>query len=121
MDAKLGRAVLTHIEDHPHLFDTTTWAEDRPSGVVADIAGRALLLSDWTLVEDNTFRDPDDKYEIHHPDTIEAEACAVLGLTQDELWDSGDLYNLFTLNDFAAVARLRELLEAAEADTDVRP
>lgn len=116
-NAKLLRAVLTHVEDHPKLFDTTVWGRtDGPGGEpVADIGGRALLLFGWTLIEDNVFLSPDGKREIHRPEEIEHEACAVLGLTEDEVWDGGDLENLFALPADKAIARLRELVETAGA------
>jgi len=116
MNAKLLRALLTHAEDHPELLDTTTYGEARPSGeVITDLAGRALLLSGWTLAGDSTFRSPDGESEIRRFEDIEDEACAALGLSYDELWNSGDLDNLFDLPAGVAVARLRELVELAEA------
>jgi hypothetical protein len=116
MDAKLGRQVLTHIEDNPKHFDVTVWGRtDGPGGEpAADIGGRALLLSGWTLIEDNTFLSPDGKREIRRPEEIEHEACMVLGLSEDEVWDGGDLENLFALPADKAVNRLRELVEQAE-------
>jgi hypothetical protein len=116
MNASLLRAVLTHVEDHPGQFDTTTYGELRPAGgIAADIAGRALLLSGWTLVADSTFRSPDGTRVISGPADIEFEAQALLGLSDDELWDNGDLDNLFDLPARDAVTRLRELAEQAEA------
>ena len=114
MNAKLLRAVLTHVEDSPGLFDTTTYGEVRPSGdIAADIAGRALLLSEWTLTGDSAFRK--DGRVIAGPADVEFEAQALLGLSDDELWDNGDLDNLFDLAAKDAVSRLRELTEQAEA------
>ncbi len=116
MNASLLRAVLTHAEDYPHLLDTTTYGEYRPSGeIAADIAGRALLLSGWTLTGDSTFRSPDGSRTLSGPADIEFEAQALLGLSDDELWDNGDLDNLFDLPPRYAVTRLRELAEQAEA------
>lgn len=118
MNAALLRAVLTHTQDHPDLLDTTTYGEARPSGeVAADIAGRALLESRWTLAGDSTFRSPDGTREIHGSADIEFEAQALLGLSDDQLWDNGDLDNLFDLPAGLAVSRLRELTEEAEAVT----
>jgi hypothetical protein len=116
VNASLLRAVLTHTEDHPDLLDLTTYGEARPSGdIAADLAGRALLLSGWTLVADSTFRSPDGTREVSGGKDIEAEAQAALGLTDDELWSNGDFETLFTLPEFEAVKRLRELTEQAEA------
>lgn len=119
MNAKLLRVLLTHVTDNPALLDLTTYAEARPSGqVVADIAGRALLESGWTLVAKDTFRSPDGKREISAPWEIEDEAQALLDVTDDDLWAGRDLECLFTITDNdEAVRRLRELTEAAEAVT----
>lgn len=119
MNAKRLRAVLAHVEDHPALFDATTYGEARPSGeIAADIAGRALLESGWTLVADNTFKSPDGDREISGFKDIEREAQAALGLTEDELWAGSDFEPLFSiLGGEEAVRRLRELTEAAEAVT----
>jgi hypothetical protein len=116
MNAKLLRAVLTFIEDHPEQFDVTTYGETgRPCGPVTDVAGRALLESGWTLVADNTFKSPDGSREISGYEDIEREAQAALGLTDEELWDGGDLCTLFDLDGDEAVKRLYELAEQAEA------
>jgi hypothetical protein len=116
VNAKLLRVVLTHIEDHPDLLDTTTYGEVRPSGeIAADVAGRALLESGWTLVADNTFKSPDGDREVSGYQDIENEAQAALGLTDEELWDGGDWDTLFDLPAGEAVKRLRELAEQAEA------
>jgi hypothetical protein len=116
VNAKLLRAVLTHVEDHPDLLDTTTYGKARPSGeVAADIAGRALLCSGWTFTARNAFRSPDGSREIWRGEDIEFEAQALLGLSDDQLWDNGDLDNLFDLPAGLAVSRLRELTEEAEA------
>jgi hypothetical protein len=118
VNAALLRAVLTHAEDHPDLLDNTVYGEARPSGdIAADIPGRALLESGWTLTADNTFRSPDGDREIHGFAGIEREAQAALGLSDDELWNHGDFDSLFTLPEFEAVARLRDLTEQAEAAT----
>lgn len=109
------RELLTFVEDNPALFDVHVWAIDAPGGIVADLAGRALLLSHWTLAGDNEFLSPDGKRLIHHSEDIASEAQALLGLTDDELWNNGDLDHLFALDADAAVARLRELTEEAEA------
>lgn len=115
MNAALLRAVQTHVEDHPDLLDTTTYGEARPSGdIAADIAGRSLLESGWTLTADNTFRSPDGTREIRGHEEIEREAQAALGLTGDQLWNHGDFDTLFTLPADEAVKRLRELTEEAE-------
>lgn len=117
MNAKLLRALLTHVTDNPALLDLTTYAEARPSGqVVADIAGRALLLSGWTLTGDSTFRSPDGKREVCEGWAIEDEAQALLDVTDDDLWAGRDLDCLFTITDVdEAVRRLTALTEAAEA------
>lgn len=115
MNAGLLRAVLTHVEDNPALFDVSVWAEDRNGEVAADIGGRALLLSGWTLTGPDTFRSPDGSREIWKFSDIEAEALRTLDLTEDEYWDSGDLDTLFNLGGDEAVKRLRELTEEAEA------
>lgn len=116
MNASLLRELLTFIEDHPAQFDTTTYGETgRPCGPVADIAGHALMLSGWTLVADNTFKSPDGEREITGYEDIEREAASALGLTEAELWDNSDFDCLFTLSGEAAVKRLRELAEEAEA------
>lgn len=117
MNAKLLRAVLTHVEDHPDLFDTTTYGEARPSGeIAADIAGRTLLESGWTLVADSTFRSPDGRREVSLHWEVEDEAQALLDVTDDDLWAGGDFECLFTITDEdEAVSRLRELTEQAEA------
>jgi len=113
-NASLLRAVLTHVEDYPGQFDTTTYGELRPSGdIAADIAGRALLLSGWTLAGDSAFRKG--ARTLSGPADIEFEVQALLGLSDDELWDNGDLDNLFDLPARGAVTRLRELAEQAEA------
>lgn len=116
MNANLLRAVLTHVEDNPALLDLTTYGEIRPSGeVAADIAGRALLESGWTLVADNTFKSLDGR-EVSGYEDIEREACAALGLADDELWGGSDCEPLFAILDRdEAVRRLRELTEQAEA------
>lgn len=117
MNAALLRAVLEHITSYPALLDTTTYGELRPSGdIAADIAGRALLLSGWTLTGDSTFRSPDGTWTASGPADVETAAQAALGLTDDELWDNGDLDNLFDLPARYAVKRLRELAEQAEAE-----
>lgn len=119
MNAKLLRAVLTHVEDNPALFDTTTYGEARPSGeIAADLAGRALLESGWTLTGDSTFKSPDGTREVSSWEHIEPEACAALGLADDELWGGSDFEPLFAIFDRdEAVRRLRELTETAEAVT----
>jgi hypothetical protein len=117
VNAKLLRVLLTHVTDNPALLDLTTYAEHRPSGdIVADLAGRALLESDWTLVADKTFRSPDGEREVCEGWAIEDEAQALLDVTDDDLWANRDLECLFTItgND-EAVRRLRELTETAEA------
>lgn len=117
MNAALLRAVLTHIESYPALLDLTAFGEALPSGeVAADIAGRALLLSGWTLTAKDTFRSPDGKREISAYWEVEDEAQALLDLTDDDLWAHRDLECLFTITDGdEAVRRLRELTEQAEA------
>jgi hypothetical protein len=117
MNAKLLRAVLTHVTSYPALHVTTTYGEVRPSGeVAADIAGRALLESGWTLVADNTFRSPDGRREVSLHWEIEDEAQALLDVTDDDLWAHGDFECLFSVLDRdEAVRRLRELTEQAEA------
>ncbi len=116
MNAKLLRAVLAHIEDNPALFDPRVWGEtDRDGGDVTDIAGRALLLSGWMLVEDNVFRSPDGTRELDRSEDIEREAITLLGLTEDEFWNGTDLDTLFDLPADKAVVRLRELKKQAEA------
>lgn len=119
MNAKLLRAVLTHAEDHPDLLDTSTYGEFRPSGgIAADVAGRTLLESGWTLAAANTFRSPDGKREVSAGWEIEDEAQALLGASDDDLWAGGDFECLFTVADRGeAVRRLRELTETAEAVT----
>lgn len=114
-DAKRLRALLTHVEDNSHLFDTTTYAEARPSGIAADLAGRALLLNGWTLAGDDAFLSPDGTRELERPSDIEDEAQAILGLSDDETWDGSDLDKLFDLPAGMAVERLRVLTEKAEA------
>jgi hypothetical protein len=123
VNAPLLRAVLTHVTTYPALLDLTTYAEHRPSGdIVADIPGRALLESGWTLVADKTFRCPDGKREVCEGWAIEDEAQALLDLTDDDLWAGRDLECLFTItgND-EAVRRLTALTEAAEAVTSNAP
>jgi hypothetical protein len=117
VNAKLLRALLTHVTDNPALLDPTTYGEFRPSGqIAADIAGRALLLSGWTLNGDKTFRSPDGSREISCYWEIEDEAQALLDLTDDELWAGSDYDRLFSiLGREEAVRRLRELTEQAEA------
>lgn len=117
MNAALLRAVLTHAESFSALLDLTTYGEARPSGdIAADIPGRALLESGWTLVADGTFRSPDGTREISRHWEIEDEAQALLDLTDDDLWAHNDLECLFTITDEdEAVRRLRELTEQAEA------
>jgi hypothetical protein len=116
VNAKLLRAVLTHVEDNPALFDPCVWGEaDRDTGDVTDLGGRALLLSGWTLIRDNEFLSPDGTREISQSDDIAREARGALGLTEDEFWDGSDFDTLFDLDRDAAVARLRELTGQAEA------
>lgn len=115
MNAALLRAVLTHIESFPALFDTTAYGEAGRGGIVGDIAGRALLLSGWTLTGCNAFRSPDGTREVTLYQGIEDEAQALLGLSADQLWDGGDLDCLFDFGRDEAVRRLRELTEEAEA------
>lgn len=117
-DAKPLRDLLTFAEDNPSRLDLTTYGETgRPGAPVADLAGHALLLSGrWELVADGTFRSPEDGREISRWHEIEAEACAVLGLSDDELWDHGDTEPLFSITGRdEALTRLRELTEEAEA------
>ena len=114
MNAKPLRELLTHIEDNPALLDVNTYGEARPSGIVADLAGRMLLLNGWTLAGDDSFLSPDGTREINRPQDIEDEAQALLGLSDDQLWDGGDRDRLFSLPANEAVARLRELTEEAE-------
>jgi hypothetical protein len=116
VDAKLGRAVLAHVEDHPEQFDMSVWGESDPvCGATACLAGWALILSDWELAGDGTFKSPDGKREAWHHMDIEREAQTALALTDDEYWADGDTDCLFTLPEDAAVKRLRELVEGAEA------
>jgi hypothetical protein len=116
VNASLLRAVFQHTQDHPDLLDTTTYGEKRPSGdVAADLAGRALLESGWTLTGDSTFLSASGNREVSGWQEIEDEACAALDLTRDQLWNGGDLDCLFTLPADEAVKRLRELTEEAEA------
>ena len=117
MNAQRLRALLTHTEDRPDLLDLTTYGEVRPSGdIAADLAGRALLLSGWTLTGDSTFRSPDGTRELSGWQEIEHEACAALGLSVDDLWGRSDIVPLFSITGREeAVNRLRELAEQAEA------
>jgi hypothetical protein len=117
VNAKLLRAVLAHVEDHPELLDLTTHGEARTSGgIAADVAGRALLESGWTLVAKDAFRSPDGLLTVSHWMEIEREARLALGLTETELWGGGDFECLFTVTGRDAVtARLRELTGEAEA------
>lgn len=115
-NAKLLRELLTFTEGNPHLLDTTTYGQGRPSGeVAADLAGRTLLLDGWTLAGDDAFLSSDGLREISRPKDIEDEAQALLGLTDDELWGGGDFDKLFDLPAGMAVERLRVLTEEAEA------
>jgi hypothetical protein len=114
VNAALLRALLTHAEDNPKLLDLTVYGQFRPSGIVADLAGRALLLDGWELTGDNTFRK--DGREVSGWPAVETAAQAALGLTDDELWNGRDRDTLFGLtNPDEALARLRELTEQAEA------
>lgn len=115
MNAKRLRELLTFAEDNPSLVDITTYGEHRPSGIAADLAGHTLLLSGWTLVADSTFKSPDGSREICRGEAIEAEAQALLGLGEDELWGHSDFDTVFSLPADEAVKRLRELTEEAEA------
>jgi hypothetical protein len=116
MNAALLRAVLTQVEDHPKQFDMSVWGEmERSCGTVACLAGWALILSGWKLVDDCTFESPDGKREIYRGQDIEREAQAALDLTDDKMWDGADVAPLFALGEFEAVTRLRELVEEAEA------
>ena len=118
MNAPRLRELLTFAEDHPDRIDTTVYGElDRSGGIVGDLAGHALVLSGWKLTADNTFMYPEDGRTVCRGAEIEAEACAVLGLTEDELWAGRDLDRLFGLPADAAVKQLRELTEQAEAAT----
>ena len=103
------RELLTFTEDNPALFDTTTYAEARPSGIAADLAGG------WTLAGDDSFLSPDGTREINRSLDIEDEAQVLLDLTEDQLWGGGDFDRLFSLPAGEAVTRLRELTEEAEA------
>jgi hypothetical protein len=119
MDAKLLRAVLTHTQDHPELLDLTTYGQEGPRGIAADIAGRALLLSGrWELAGNSTFKSADDGREVSGWQAVEHEARTVLGLTEDEEWGHGDITPLFSITSRdEATGRLRELTEEAEAVT----
>ncbi len=115
-NAKLLRELLAFTEDNPHLLDTTTYGQDRPSGeVAADLAGRTLLLNGWTLAGDDAFLSLDGSREIDRSRDIEDEAQALLGLSGDQLWDGRDHDCLFDLPARLAVERLRVLTEEAEA------
>jgi hypothetical protein len=114
VNANLLRALLTHAEDNPKLLDLTVYGQFRPSGIVADLAGRALLLDGWELADGNTFRK--DGREVSGYKAVEAAAAGALGLTADDLWDGGDIGNIFSLTSpDEALARLRKLAEMAEA------
>jgi hypothetical protein len=115
-NAKLLRAVLTHVTSYPALFITATYGEVRPSGeAAADIAGRSLLESGWALVADSTFRSPDGRREVGLHWEVEDEAQALLDVTDDDLWAGGDFECLFTITDEdEAVRRLAALTEEAE-------
>ena len=117
MNAARLRELLTHVEDNPAQLDLTTYGEqDRACGIVADLAGWTLILRGWTLVADKTFKSPDGEREICGWQDIEREACAALGLSEDDLWGGSDIAPLFGITDpDEALSRLRELTETAEA------
>ena len=115
VNARRLRELLTFTEDHPEQVDLTTYGEaGRACGPVGDLAGHALLLSGWELTADNTFRK--DGREISGWEAIEREACAALGVTEDETWGGSDIDPLFAvLSRDEALRRLRALTEQAEA------
>lgn len=123
MDAVLGRKVLDHVIEHREQFDMGTWGHpgEGGCGTAACLAGWTLLLSGgYRLADRERFESLDGKplpvRQVPHT------ARRLLDLTDEEFSspDPGGVYDEIDLFDDCqtedeAIARLRALVEAAEA------
>lgn len=112
-NAELGRRVLDQVDAHPEQFDMAEWGYKSPvCGTVACLAGRALLLSGYTLDKDGHFWSPDGNRKVLPGE----EAHWLLGLTDSERWSDNDEPSLFSdMDRDRAIARFRAMVEAAES------
>ena len=115
MKASAGRVVLDHVTTHRLQFGMNIFGEiDSVCGTKACLAGWALiLLGGCRLIGFETFVRPDGTQVRRNA----AEAARLLELTDAEYTDGdteGGLF--FVFNDDAAIARFRELVEAAERE-----
>jgi hypothetical protein len=126
VNADLGRRILDHVAAHPEQLDMSLWGEEGPCGTPACLAGRALIFSGWTLVDDGTFREPGGDWETGRSATIADEARRLLRLDDGDFWrlarpeETGEGSHpavcLFEVGDDEAVRWLRRLVEREEAN-----
>jgi hypothetical protein len=116
MNAELGRKVLDYVTAHREQLDMGDFGRYERCGTVACLAGWTLLLSGYTLTSDLTFMRPDGS-RVHAGPGPGDEAARLLNLTAaEEDGEPGAPWPLFYAGDEdAAIARFRELVEAAEA------
>jgi hypothetical protein len=115
VNTELGRRVLDHVAAHRNLFDTSTFGNRDERGTVADLAGRAMLLSGYTLGWQGDYTRPDGtRVELH---TYSDEARGLLGLDDEEFYGRDDAdHMLFDWQpEETAIAAFRAIVERAEA------
>jgi hypothetical protein len=113
VNAALGRRVLNHLTWHRDQLDTSGWGwHDCERGTIASVAGWALLLSGYTLPQRGQYQRPDGTVVGWHQ--AADEAAGLLGLTGAEQY-GGDCPLFGEPDEGKAIARLRALVEAAEA------
>jgi len=103
--------ILDHVTACPGQFDPGTWGRRGPDGgIVADLGGRAMLLSGYQL-EGGRYRRPDGT----RVGRMSAEARRLLDLSDGEYY--GPPGPLFAIQERdLAVLRLRALVEAADRE-----
>lgn len=115
----MGRLVLKQIDADPASFDMLTFGKRTDCGTVACLAGHALLLSGYRMVEAGA----DAPGQVwYRPDgtrvtCLDAEGQAVLGLTQKEYLyrpDGDEVPLFYDYSETMAVERLRLAVEASE-------
>lgn len=115
MNTELGREVLDHITAHPGQFDTSTFGDRTERGTVADLAGRTMLLSGYTLGRQGDYTRPDGTRVPLHK--YSDEARGLLDLDDEEFYGRDDAdHMLFDWQpEEDAIAAFTAIVERAEA------
>lgn len=119
MKAAPGRQVLDYVVEHRDQLDMLGWGDPGAGGcgTTACLGGWTLILAGYRLEGMDRFIRPDGT--LVPAGYIGHEAAAVLQLTDAEHYglSSADCTVFGESDDDVAIARFRELVEAAERET----